>query len=614
VSIRQFNKMLGPGCIGAVSVVTLIGLGGGLFSGMRGCGGPGQPNPQDQAKKPVIIATIGDFKIDANNIEARQQAELAQRPSDTVLTPEQLVGTYGLLLDKEVDLGLQLAVAKEHGITITEAEARKQAEQSLDQQLADLKRMLVQQGQLKPNFTDADFSKVFEQKTGRKASEIKPEQQKQLNAVLADPILKVHLLADTAQRILPTALAAQQHPTDDQLKASFVTITAKRVVCTQPNADEKMKRVQADLKAGMKFEDVIDKYTKDAAAGKKKVSEMNITLTHDQLAVGPLHSLLALKPGQMSDVLSIPEGKAIYRVDASKTELPKDFDKNKASYMERFKSSLANQQLQDDLDKLRNSGLAKFTDPGWGALYSFYELGRLNVSNADQVKGLREIVANAPGLLKDAKGDAKPAALAYYAAAKKLFDMVDGPERVKLEDDRIASIVAVEPYGPSPDDHVQLAAFYYKKKNPDGITQALLKAIEDNSISGGDAAENEAARISMFLSDLEHGKGISEAQAKSVKDAMIKWRADKKQRDDEQKAQEKAMLEEQAEQLKQQKAAEEAQKKAAKDGKSGSGTSSAPTPSAPGPSVTTGGVAPSVLGGPPSSPAPATAGGLGKGP
>jgi hypothetical protein len=485
-------------------------------------------------------------------------------------------------------------------------------------QIDQLKQQLIQTGKLKSSYSDADFAKAFEGATGQKYADFKSGQDAEIKRALSDPISRGYALAEVAQHKVPQALADGLKPSVDDLKSSYVTITAKRVLFASTDPEGDLAKAQAELKAGSSFESIIDKYTKDTTNKGRKPSETEITLTREQLLnPGPLHALLKMKAGEVSDPIRINDGPgnypSLYKVIRIKQELPKDFDKQKDSLLKSYAMTLANSQLADDLKALRKSGVVTFTDQGWGALY---DIATIDPSEgpAAKVAKLKEIVALTAKLVSGGgKNDQRPVSLAYYSAASELYQDAKPEDKAQYEADRIASIQAVASFASNPQDDLELSRLLSKKKDNEGAAQALLKAIEDNAVSSPNAA-GITVSIQQAVQEMQKSKQISDDQVKKIQSEVTRWEADKKQADDEQAQAMKAQQEQMIQQAKEKADFEKAQKEAADkakasapkgDGKTDSKTS-LPSVTGPAPGSSTGATTGGTTAGPATPPVTTT--------
>lgn len=520
----------------AVLLVTMVMS----FAG-RGCGSQnGQAGPTNG---PKAIAAVGSYNVFEQQVQAQYDNALHSMGSPP--RAKDAATYYGIFLSQQIDTGLTLIEAQKKSIPVTDADLRKNFTDQLEMQVMQEKIQLMQSGTLKGS-SDKDFEAAFQAKNHRSVAEYRKLAADAFNDSLKDPAAKASAIATFARTEVPKVLATRLKPTDEQLKDSYKTLTVKQVLMTGADVDGQVAKVQADLKSGTSFETVIDRYSKDTPLRGKKLSSTEAPLLSDQLLEENYAPLRTLKEGDISPVIKTPAGSVIYKIVKIKTDLPKDFDKNKDTLKTQLATKLAQAEFRKDIAELGKTTPITWKDAGWHALYDYYQLvGDVNMKPDDKKVKLKSIIDAAK------KADhSQPASLAYYAAAEDLKVALGGKPDAEMEATLIEAIQSASEYASGPDLDLELADIYASKKDGANLTQALVKASQDNTdySAAGQAtfmAIQAKVASSATLIPTEGKKAIADAQAnwtqnhdeqqKEEADAAKQAAAEKKQADIEKK-------------------------------------------------------------------------------
>ena len=570
MSIRTFNKvMTSKGCIPVMSFVLLVTMIM-SFAG-RGCGGQQGPNGP-QSEGPQVIATVGDYRVDASAIQARYQSLIQRSPTPPRAKEE---ATYlGILLGQQIDSGLALIEAKRKNVPLGDADIRKVANEQLEQQLMSQRIQLMQDGKLKGS-SDKDFSDALKASSvGKTLEQVRKEQADSMSMELKDPAKRALIQAEVANSVVPKALAAHLKPTDQELNDSYRSLSVKQVLLNGPDVAGQIAKVQADLKTGSSFEAVIDRYSKDKPPVGKKLSEMDAPITNDQLADDLYAPLRNLKPGDVSPVIVTLNGSVIYKILKVKTDLPKDFAKNKETLRTQLATKLADAQFKKDLKDLRKTVAIKWTDPGWHALFDYSQTADPSLKPSEKEAKLKAVVDTA----KKA-GQSHEGALALYAAVSDLQGLRPGKPDPEFDALRLEAIQAVSDFAAGPDLDLELADIYASKKDGANLGEALAKAARDNT----DFSPNgQATFVNIQVKERTNEALLSADAKKQIADAQAAW----KQQSDEQQKEQADAAKADADRAKQDAADKkkfEAEQKAeaAKSKSVGTGSVAPPTPNQP---------------------------------
>ena len=486
------------------------------FAG-KGCGGQNAPNgPQSEA--PTIIATVGSYPVDARLVQARYEKAV---PGGATLTAAEEAGAFGYFLGNEIRPGLAYIEAQRKNVPLTDSDIRKDANQSLEHNLDELRTKLMMEGKLKPNSTDKEFSAALKEVSGKSLEDFKKEQMDAIDAELKDPARRVIMAADFAQNEVPRVLATRNKPTDEELKNSFRSLTVKQVLLNGPDVSGQIAKVQADLKSGATFETVVDRYSKDKAPKGKKLSEVEAPVTSTQLVNDAYAPLLRLKAGDVSPVIT-RNGSVIYKILKVNTDLPKDFEKTKEASRTELATKLAEAQFSRDLEELGRTIAISWKDPGWHALFDVTQALTNPSIRPDEKKAKLMAGIDAAKTVKS-----QPAALAFYAATEALHKDSIGKPDPSIEDSRIEAIQAVAEFAPGPDLDLELADIYASRKDNANLGQALAAAARDNT----DYTPKGQAMYMTVRAKVLKSEALLPADAKKeITDGLAAWRQGNDQR------------------------------------------------------------------------------------
>lgn len=571
MSIRSFSKFIGnTGCVVWVSVALAV-----LFLvSFLGFGGGGS-NQQQNADQPVLVVTAFGQKITDSMIQSAFDQASQSLGAKGALTPAQVLKCYSAVFDNLITPSAALEVAQKNGVVISDQDLIDAFNGLMDLQKAQDKLQLMMANKLKPNASDADFNAAFKEATGKSYVDTAAGALVQFKASLKDPSKRSQTLIAFSKNIVPSKMAANMHPTADQLKATFVTLSAKRVFLTGDSASATAQKVEAEAKAGTDFSSLITKYTQDTSnLGVNPASQVLTVASHD-LQTPPLNALLSVKPGGISDPISTEGGVAIYKVLAVKSNAPKDFDKNQAQYLTQYANSLGQAKYTSDLQSILHSAQLTWASTQFKALYDVIQAQ--SNPKADWTTLAAEAKASLTAKAQQAVGGDTAAALANYEAQGHLYALASPAQKKTLFQDRVESITQLNQSSPSSALLVEGAELFAANKDGNQAAQMLTQAMTINtdiSPAGVQVYETVQGDLIKLLKD----KLITEDVAAPVKAALASYqqnRAESLKQQAEFAAQQKEMEAQQAKD----KAKYEAEAKAAAkaNGTAGSTGSSAST-------------------------------------
>jgi hypothetical protein len=289
--------------------------------------------------------------------------------------------------------------------------------------------------------------------------------------------------------------------------------------------------------------------------------------------------LVGLTAGQVSPVVTLPEGKAIYKI-VSITNSVKDFDKNKDRYRKEYISQAAKQLLDKQIEEFKKSpGVITFLSPGYKAFYDYSQAmasAEPGTSPTDKMQAVYEEAKQAES--KNEGYDAKVATLARYAANNYLWG-APGVDKAKLVPERIDTLLKVLENTESFDLRKELVDLYIENKQYDEAADQLLMAARNNS-SYDATGYQHFSDIRDMLARMQKANQIKAPLVKEIQTAQLDWSRQRAEY-------EKQQAEAKKEQAKQEAEFKAAQAKAAAEEKA-KAKAAKPAPGATPPATTSG--------------------------
>ncbi len=578
MSITRFQNFMQKGCGPAIMFFCALVFAFFAFSNC-GQGRALQGGEGEQGESPTV-ATIAGSKLTSDAVQQAIQATIQkQSQNGAEPTPIQQAQISAQVLQDQVNSAAIMAIAQQDGVSFTDAALSKAIEDETNQQIQMARLQMTFSKELPQNATEQDFEAAFKKKTGLSLDEAKKRLTAQVEAAAKDKDQRGAVLAHYAQPLIIEALKARMNPTDEELKQSFDSYVVERILFSSAkgDADANVQKAINDIKGGLSFEQAMDRYSNDVPQPGKKLSQSILTLSAAQIDSDPsLKALRGLKAGQTSPVVTVPEGKAIYKVVKVTSAVPPDFEKNKARYRDQLVQTLASEQLRSQLDQFTHGNSVQWSSPGYKALYDYAQLA--SGSTASSNDAMEKIYQEAKTAASTSQGfDRMPAVLAEYAAFDGIWNSPQ-TDKKKLVDERISVVNDVLQVTESPSLHLELVSLYAQQKQGEKAFEQLLSAAQmnhDTSTSGQKVFSDVAAETEKL-----HSAGvITAAQVEQVQKEQDRWKKEKTEAD---KAQ-ADIAKEQAKELKEQAEQEKKNQAPAPSKPPSSGTLPKPGQNTPGP-------------------------------
>ncbi|HEY0866675.1 MAG TPA: peptidylprolyl isomerase [Fimbriimonas sp.] len=527
MSITKFqDRFLNGGCAKFLLVVmAVIFVGGLLFYGGGGSRGPDESEANGQ-----IAVTVGNVEIPANAIATAidSSAKRAQEQSpNQQMGPFQMASIAAGAVTSVVDGSLTMYLARQNGADFNDESVRHAIESLIDQQF-ELNRM---QYEMSPN-KQGTFEEFVKKQTGKTLQELKSEQMAEIEEARKDPHKKDLIMADASRGILLEKMKEKSAPTDEELKAMHSTYEFKRILFKEEAGKEptvQPESVLADIKAGkLTFEQAIDRYSKDFPQPNKKLSQTSLPLPGATIySMDEYRELRSLKAGETSGVITVPEGKAIYKLVKVTPNLPADFDKDKQKYRDEAANQRAQALVQEEIKKAKEGGLVKWKAPGYQALY---ELGNAFQDPAlfeptKRAEKMREIYELAKNAQKEGGPGSNEASVVAFVAFDSIYN-APGADKAKLTDERIEVIQSFLETNEDPALRLELVDLFLQKKDKEAAYDQILTVAQNNN-DYEPSGQGVYAEVSAKLPKLKAAGGLTAAQEQEIQKELARWRQEK---------------------------------------------------------------------------------------
>lgn len=323
-----------------------------VYSGMPGGrGGAAAANGADETIGTVngVPITRADFDQALSSVrqQAQMQAQMFGQPA--TFGPLQSGALHQEALDQLTEAKLRLAYAKKIGLKVTDDDIAKQRMQIATQ--ANLPEKLG----LKPGASLTDIDAAFA-KLG----------QPRLEDRLPDDVVREYALQDKLDTYLKNKVVVSEQDARDsytQYHTRHILIDNKKRSDVQ--AEQQANQILAKAKApGADFAALAKQYSEDPGTKNKGGDDGWIDQNTGYVPEFKT-AAFALKPGEVTLVKSPQFGYFIIKLEATRPNLPKDFEKNKAQYITQVQQQKQQKAQQDFMDSLKNDPANKIviTDP-----------------------------------------------------------------------------------------------------------------------------------------------------------------------------------------------------------------------------------------------------------
>ncbi len=425
------SNPIGKWILFAVSALLVSSL---VFSGLgTNLGNLSGTQAAAQTGEDTVATVNGDAitRGDFTTAQSTLQSQLEQTGRTVTAAEQPLLNSA--VLDQLIGAKLQLQQAKKSGVTVSDAGIAQKRAQIVDQ--LGFRQSLGLPATASMADIDAALTKA---------------QSQTIEERLPDDTLRQFILIGDPQSGQPgklqTALLNSIVVTDADAQQFYTKYHTRHILIdnkTRSDAQAKAQAIQIIAKAkapGADFAALAKQYSDDPGTKNKGGDDGFIDETTPYVPEFK-QAAFSLKPGEITpDPVASPQfGYFVIKLDAVKSNLPADFEKNKAKYIDTIRTQKAQDKYQALMASLKSSAKIDVKDPALAGDRAFAQAGQagnpslsqpqLQAALADYQKALK---ANPPTLqkasLEAALGEVyqalrqTPQAITAYEAALALRD------------------------------------------------------------------------------------------------------------------------------------------------------------------------------------------------
>jgi len=492
----------------------------------------GCPNPavNGQAAGPTdatTVATVMGKPVSATQVDkliAQQEQQLAQFGG--AFPTDQKIGMIAGLMSTGLRQTAILALAEKEGVKLDDEAILAFAKKGFEEAVEMERTRFIADKKIKENATRAEFSEAIKKEYGQSLEDIEKRQTDDITAALKDPQRRDEVLAAFAEQLYLEGLAAKNPISDADLKAQYDSLTVKRILLRDAEGKDQTElanRIIGEVKGGLKFEEAMNRYSKDMPQPNKTVSENTMTIAGSQLGEESFAPLKNMKDGEVSGAIKTPEGTVIYKLISKKNTPPDDFEKNKAKYAKDQSKAKAMAEMQKQVDAIIKGNEVKWTSPGYKAMYDL-NLAMYDPQVTDKKPALEKVMTEAKAALGDPVGK-RMAAMAYFGAVSALANQ-PGADRAALGDARAEAIAAMLESNEDVKLRLELVDLYVEQKKNDMAADALLKAATFNTDTSA-AGQAIYAEVQGKFMELKEKGILTKEQETAINVEQARWRETK---------------------------------------------------------------------------------------
>lgn len=513
----------------ALAVVMALGI---LSSGQCNRSGP-TPGTVD-----TTVATVGEVTIDARQVAELVDNQQRQFGSSMELPPFMELSLVAGALQQLVNGGLQVELAKQKGIALTDDAIVAYLNGQIDGLMKAEKERLVKAGKIKADATETQLEEAIRKDAPNFTSfaEVRKQNETMIRQELADPAKRTAVLLQAAQALIAEAEAKRLNLTEEQVLQDYDERTLKRVYLSEASNKGKdlkaeAEKILAEIKGGTTFEQAMDKYSNDApTTPKERVSKNELKYGTTMLLDDPrLGSLATLKKGDVSGVLDEFGGVAIYKVVDVKRNLPKDWDKNKTQLIEQAKQGRVVREVQKAIEEMQKQDRVVWKSAGYRIAYEFQRLASDPSVASDAAKlkeRQKELLADAETAIEKDPIGSNVAKLVRFVIFESVYAQATGDDKKTMLERRIEYAKALPQYDDRPSLQLQVVDMYIEGQDKENAGSTLLEAARAN-MDTSDAGKGNHAAMLTKLTQMREQKQIEEEVAKLVDEQLDRWVTDK---------------------------------------------------------------------------------------
>jgi tetratricopeptide (TPR) repeat protein len=439
------------------------------FASPQGMGGGNGSHAAREERMSEVVGTV-----DGTNVTRGEYLSLFDRLKSQQQATSSIaeVSVAGRALSMTVDNAIEQAEFKRLGLKVTDADKEKA--------LAPLRKMMGETKKL----SDDEFAKLLGAPSMSELREMMDES------------------------LVPVVLARKMGNTDaiseDDLKKSYDEIKVSHIligVDTSPRpsspaypdavAKNKAEKIHAEaIKPGADFAKLANENTTDPTNKPTKFDPKLKKMVPDGAPKGgdmgwyrrgggfvkPFEdAAFALKPNEISNVVKTDFGYHIIKVNGTRNQLPKDYDKQKTELLESYRQSKGQTALAEFVAEKRKTAKVVWKDPQLDWQYAYSQLN--SAGGAVAFKEAQDaFVAKLEKYTAEHKDDTNANLILGQLIHQKYImsaidkggkPAADSPERIKLRDQAISYFQAAVSRGGDENTQFTLARLYQEAKQND---------------------------------------------------------------------------------------------------------------------------------------------------
>lgn len=533
MSISKVHELIqNKGCVWTVSILMVLSMVVGSFTM---CNNPNMNADNATRLNPgTVIAQVGEYGITEQLVQTELERGSAMYGGLENLPPSFQLQLQAGVLRSTIGNIIQLEMAKKYGIEPSDQDIQKLVAENINQELDRVKQQFVMQQKLKPEATQAEFAALFKKETGRDIAQVKEEAIK-TNAELlrGGSAMRIPLAAMAVSQPLMDAIKKEIKLTDAELKATYDTFEFKRITFIKGDRQAKADKVKKELAGGLSFETAIDRYSEATPEAGKKLSEKVEPIGRISLRGFEVYQPLEkMKAGQVSEPITIGDSVNIFKLIRIKSELPKDFDAKKQTYLDTQLTSLAAGKLQEEMVARQKDIKVDWKSNVHRMVYDYGRLTAENLSVEERDQLQKKILEEA--LAASTQGEAhegRTAGTLAYVVFQNIYTTASPEEKKKLDDQKIQVYETYLTDNEDPSMRLELVEVYKREKNADGFKDQLMAAANANLGQVDAAGQGVFNEINKWIKEGETSKLLAAEDVKLLRDIQKQWVDQKTEQD-----------------------------------------------------------------------------------
>ena len=504
--------------------IALIGIGVLMAVGMAATGMFGGPNQQQGSDASQVAFTIQGQEISkedveqaANGVVQNQSAQFGMPVSRT--TPATDFGAVSTALGQIVNRAVLRNIASDRGATVSDDVIRDTMREQLEMSIQQVKLQLqIQQG-LEPDAVDEEFAKI----QGRSAEQIISDQMAQLDEDLQNPAARQQYESMVLAESVLETYQAEITITEEQLRADYDSFELQEVAfnVSDLTGDELMaeaERAREELVNGADIAAVQEKYAPESEQDERPLPRGLLTSAPDYAPI------LALEPGDVSPVMTLYGYPSVFVLKEIKSNVPDDFEENKAQLLEQRTQQEASSRLQEELNERQGSVNIEWVDKGLEMIWKVAQvLSDPANSDPDTLSSkLSEVQSEIRAIEPTNETNMQYLALANYAVAETMINLASEEERDSMVDSWMGEVNNILGYY---DNAAVRMEIYQRLKSAERPEDAFVHLYEAARLNRDFEAEGQQiyARISTEVEAGKEDGSMTEDQVAQLEEELSLW-------------------------------------------------------------------------------------------